>query len=298
LWLRTTTRSINRTRGNREKGIDPTMYKRTKKLFGVAGFAAGAAGMTLLGLGAVMAPVAGATTSGPTTYTAALKPVPLNGQTAASGTLKLALTGSTATITEHVTGLAATFTGKPFPHVQHIHGGAKGACPGSTADTNHDGVISTTEGKPFYGTILTTLSVAPGGTSPKTGTNTTIAPKGATITYSRTITLDATTVASIEAGTAVIVVHGLTPATAPKAASTEKSALVPSLPLAATAPALCGALTASQMSAIPSGAPQTGGGSTAGVQDVALFAVGGGLLVAGAGLLAFRRRVRITHMTR
>lgn len=271
------------------------MHNSKKTLLSIAGATAGVAGMTLLGLGASAAPLAGAATTGATTYVATLKPVPLNGQTQASGTLKLVLTGSKAMITEHVTGLAATFTGNPFPHVQHIHGGAKGTCPGATATTNHDGVISTTEGKPFYGTVLTTLSVTPGGTSPKTGTNTTIAPKGSTITYSRTITLDATTVKSIQAGNAVIVVHGLTPSTAPKAATTEKSALVPSLPLAATAPALCGPLTVSQVSAIPTGAPQTGGGSTAGVQDVTLFAVGGGLLVSGAALLAVRRRVRTTH---
>ncbi|MGH8989154.1 MAG: hypothetical protein ACRDXC_11270 [Acidimicrobiales bacterium] len=67
---------------------------------------------------------------------------------------------------------------------------------------------------------------------------------------------------------------------------------MPSLPLAATAPALCGPLTASQVSSVPNGAPQTGGGSTAGVQDVTLFAVGGGLLVFGAGMLVLRRRLR------
>ncbi len=266
-----------------------------RKILSVAGVATGAAGMTLLGLGAAMPPAAGAATSGATTYMATLKPVPLNGQTTASGTLKLVLTGSKATITEHVTGLAATFTGKPFPHVQHIHGGAKGTCPGTTADTDHDGVISTVEGKASYGTILTTLSVAPGGTSAKTGTNTSIAPSGSTITYSRTITLDATTVNSIKDGNAVIVIHGLTPSTAPKAATTEKSPLVPTLPLAATAPALCGSLTASQMSAVPSGAPQTGGGSTAGVQNIALFGLGGALLVGGTSMFAFRRRVRSTH---
>ena len=272
------------------------MQSVRKRFLATAGVATGAAGMALLGLGVAMPPTAGAATaSQPPTYMANLQPVALNGQTKASGTLKLVLTGSRATITEHLTGLAATFTGKPFPHVQHIHGGAKGTCPGATADTNHDGVVSTTEGKPFYGTILTTLSVTPGGTSPKTGTDTAIAPSGSTVTYGRTITLDATTVNAIKAGTAVIVVHGLTPSTAPKAATSEKSALVPSLPLAATAPALCGPLTVSQMSAVPSGAPQTGGGSTAGVQDVTLLAVGGGLLVGGAGLLAVRRRLSSTH---
>ncbi len=42
----------------------------------------------------------------------------------------------------------------------------------------------------------------------------------------------------------MIVVHGLDPATLSKKAQAEKSDLVPSLPLAATSPALCGALTA------------------------------------------------------
>lgn len=123
------------------------------------------------------------------------------------------LTGSKATITEHVTGLAATFTGSPFPDVKHIHGGAKGTCPGATATTNHDGVISTTEGKP----------VDPGRQRRDRG--------------ARPDTLDRA-----------------------KAATTEKSALVPSLPLAATAHALCGSVTASQVSVTPAGAPQTGGG--------------------------------------
>ena len=67
---------------------------------------------------------------------------------ARSGTLMISLNGSQATITEHVTGLAATFSGTPYPHVQHIHIGAKGECPTMAADTNNDGVISTTEGAP------------------------------------------------------------------------------------------------------------------------------------------------------
>lgn len=45
-------------------------------------------------------------------------------------------------------------------------------------------------------------------------------------------------------------------------------------------------------SAQPSGAPATGGGSTAGVQDAALFGVGGALVLAGAGVLGLARRNR------
>jgi hypothetical protein len=47
-------------------------------------------------------------------------------------------------------------------------------------------------------------------------------------------------------------------------------------------------------SAQPSGAPATGGGSTAGVEDTALFGVGGAVVLAGIGVLglAWRNRPR------
>lgn len=248
------------------------------------------AGLGTVGLALGAADAAFAQTTAPTTYTADLQPVPLNTPSgAASGTLTLVLNGDQATITEHVDGLGATFDGAPFPHVQHIHGDAAGTCPTAAADTSGDGVISTPEGQASYGSVLTTLSTS-GGTAPAQATDTAIAPSGASYRYSRTITLDPATLNSIGNGTAVIVVHGLNPANAPAASLKEKSPLVPSLPLAATAPALCGKLTASQMAAVPAGAPQTGGGSTAGVQDVGLLAAGGVLLVGGSGLLAYRRR--------
>lgn len=244
------------------------------------------AGCTLLGLGTTG--VASAQSTGTQTYMATLKPVPLNGQNSASGTLTLTLNGDVATVHETVSGLASTFMGKPFPHVQHIHGGADGTCPTAANDTNHDGVISTVEGQNTYGAVQTTLSVT-GSTAPSAATDVTIAPSGSSYTYDRTITLSPQSLADIQQGNAVIVVHGLDPATAPQAATTEKSPLVPSLPLAATAPALCGSLVASQMSAVPTGGAQTGGGSTTGVQDIGLIVAGGASLAAGAGLFASRR---------
>ena len=45
-------------------------------------------------------------------------------------------------------------------------------------------------------------------------------------------------------------------------------------------------------SAQPSGAPATGGGSMAGVQDPALFGVGGAIVLAGLGVLCLARRNR------
>jgi hypothetical protein len=224
-----------------------------------------------------------ADTGGAQTYTANLAPVPLNGQTGASGTFTLSLNGNVATIHEQASGLAATFMGKAYPHVQHIHGGAMGMCPTASADANGDGVISTADGQPAYGGIQTTLSVS-GDTSPASGTNVNIAPSGSSFTYDRTITLDSATLTSISKGIAVIVVHGLDPATAPSAAGTSKSELVPSLPLAATSPALCGQLVTA------TGAPGTGGGSTAGTQNVGLIVLGGTSLAAAGGVLTYRRR--------
>ena len=214
----------------------------------------------------------------------------LNGS-GASGSLMIELNGSEATVTEQVSGLAASFNGAAYPHVQHVHIGAKGECPTMSADTDGDGVISTTEGGPSYGAIGTTLSTS-GDTSPAAGTTLDVAPSGGSFDYSRTFTADSATLDSLKAGTAVVVVHGLDPATLPAAAQSKPSDLVPSLPLAATSPALCGALTASQMSSMPNGAADTGGGSTAGVENQGTLALGGGLLVAGAvaGGLALRRR--------
>jgi hypothetical protein len=252
------------------------------KLVTVPMMAAGAGALALASSGAAFA-------QGSTTYTANLQPVPLNGANNATGTLSLTLDGSQATITEQVSGLAATFMGQPYPHVQHIHGGAQGVCPPASADTNGDKVISTTEGLPSYGAIQTTLSTS-GDTSPAAGTDIKTAPSGASFNYSRTITLDAATLASISSGKAVIVVHGLDPATAAPAASSSKSELVPSLPLAATSPAICGTLTASEMAATPTGAPATGGGSTSGPQNLALFGLGGALLLGGSGLMIARQR--------
>lgn len=163
---------------------------------------------------------------------------PLN-HASGSGMLMLQFTGSKAVITEDVKGLAGTFMKAHFPHVQHIHINGIGMCPNTSADKNGDGVVSTTEGGPAYGATGTTLGTT-GDTSPAAGTNIKIAPSGAQFHYSRTITLDAATQASIKASKGVIVVHGLDPATLSTKAQAQPSDLVPSLPLAATSLALCG----------------------------------------------------------
>ncbi len=247
------------------------------------------------------------------TYRAELRPVALNTPAgAASGQLTLTLNGNQATVTEHVSGLATKlptdkktlnalgiptgFAGAPFPHVQHIHINGKTGCPTSAADANHDGLITVAEAADNYGPIGTTLSTK-GDTSPKAAADVTVAPGGGSFTYSRTITLDQATMSAIHNNKAEIVVHGLNPANAPKASLTTPNSLGVTLPGAhkkvaaiATAPALCGALTASQMSSMPVGSSPTGGGSTAGVEDGALLGIGGGLILAAGGVFAARRR--------
>src|SRR4051812_20243492 len=242
-----------------------------------------AAGSVAFGGMALAATPAGAATQ---SYEATL--APLNGSSA-SGTLMLTLDGNTATITERASGLPAMFGTDPYPHVQHIHINGQGTCPTMSADTDGDGVISTTEGAPAYGPIGTTLSTS-GPTTAASGTVLNIAPSGATIDYSRTITLDAATVSSIESNTAVIVVHGLDPMTLSAKAQAEKSELVPSLPLAATSPALCGALAVAQTSAVPAGGAQTGLGGTSGTEDGMLFVLGGSFLAGSALFFGLRRK--------
>lgn len=226
---------------------------------------------------------------GATVYRAHLDPVPLNGQNKATATVTLVLRGNRATITEHASGLAKTFMGQPFPHVQHIHGmGGQGVCPTASADKNGDGLITTTEGGPAYGQIDTTLSTS-GDTSPAAGTNIKTAPSGSSFSYHRTITLSAQTLSDLRNGKAHVVIHGLDPATAPKAATTTKSELVPSLPQAATAPALCGKLLVS-----PSGSVDTGGAAGHGPGSLPLGLAGGVLLLGAGGALTLRRRVTST----
>lgn len=211
---------------------------------------------------------------------------PLNNQNG-SGMATISVEGDTATINVTWSGLAETFMDAPFPHVQHIHIGARGECPTASDDENGDGVVSTPEAAEYYGDIGTTLSLK-GDTSPAAGTDVNVAPGGSSVEYSRTITLSEDTLDSLSEGTGVIVVHGLDPTLISKQAQNADSPLVPELPLAATAPALCGPL-----SGMPSGGVATGGGATTGVENAGLLGLGGGLLAVAAvgGVVAHRRRV-------
>jgi hypothetical protein len=212
----------------------------------------------------------------------------LNGSSG-SATIELQVTGNQAHVLLNVSGMPATFMDMPYPHVQHIHGGAQGTCPDPSADKDGDQVISTTEGAPSYGGIVTTLSTS-GDTSPAAGLDIKVAGQGAAYTIDRTFELNAETKAALEAGTAVVVVHGLDPATLSPAGAAAKSDIIPELPLAATSPALCGTLTAGQMK-MPAGGAETGVAQETGT-DIRALAIGGGLalIALAGGAYVVRRR--------
>ncbi|WP_026551518.1 CHRD domain-containing protein [Arthrobacter sp. H20] len=205
----------------------------------------------------------------------------LNGTTG-TATYTMDIDDTTATVNLQVSGLAETFMDAPYPHVQHIHGGALGECPTMADDENGDGILNTTDGAPAYGGILTTLTTS-GETSAAEGLNLELAGQGGSYSIERTFKMNAETLDSIEAGTAVVVIHGLDPATATgtEEAFNAPSDLEPSLPLGATSPALCGVVTAAQMGEMPEGGADTGVAQS-GSNNMGMLVLGGGLVLAAA----------------
>jgi hypothetical protein len=239
-----------------------------------------ALGMSVLGASAAHA-------DGGSSFQAQLHPLNKSGGT---GVAMVTLNGNRVTVDAKVSGLAEKFGNGLYPHVAHIHDMGSGECPTPSADKNDDQVVSTPEGVPFYGGIGATLTKT-GDTSPKSALDVKRPfGQGGHFNYHRTFTLDAATLAEVKKDNAVIVVHGLDPAKLSKKAQKEDSSpLTKDLPLAATAPALCGPLHASQMS-MPNGAAGTGGGSAQGT-DAGLLAAGGSMLLAAGAALVARRRV-------
>lgn len=214
-------------------------------------------------------------------YTTTLDPLNDSGGT---GSFSMTIDDDQATVQLSWSGLAAQFDGGPYPHVQHIHIGADGVCPTPALDENGDGIVNTPEGADAYGAVGTTLSLS-GPTGPGAATDISVAPGGGSTTYSRTFTMNDDTLDALEAGTGVVVVHGLDPAGLSQEAQDAQSPLAPDLPQAATAPALCGALRA-----MPAGAVAAGDGSTGAADDLGLIGLGAGLVLAGGATLVLLRR--------
>lgn len=206
-----------------------------------------------------------------------------------TGTGMVTLAGDQATVTVEASNLLAG-----SPHAQHFHIGAQGTCPTEADDANGDGIVSTPEAASYYGSIGASLTTT-GDTSPDSGLAVDRFPtaEGGSYTYERTFAVSEDVQQAFAAGTAVLVVHGIDAnGNGEYDAEAGMSELDPSLPLEATAPAACGALTASQMGQMPTGGAETGAGSTSGIENQAAIGVGALAAVgaATAGAVAYRRR--------
>lgn len=103
-------------------------------------------------------------------YEADLRPVPLN--PAATGTSSITRIGNMIRVDVHVTGLTPL-----LPHAMHIHGElqARNECPPASADVSTgdvldpasftpgvpDGLVSVSEGGPFYGPVQVSFTTEP-----------------------------------------------------------------------------------------------------------------------------------------
>lgn len=202
--------------------------------------------------------------------------------------LEVSEDGETMSVEINATGLNLD-----GPHAQHIHAIVDGenvtasACPTMDADADGDGVVDVAEGVPFYGGIQVSLTTD-GDTSADSGLAVERFPAGTSISYSRT-GIPIPEVLRPNLDKVHIVVHGIDEngnGTLDMDQET-RSSLTDDLPREATAPALCGELTA-----VAQGQVQTGAGGTAETGSP-LAAV-----AAGAGTLAFAAligRRRATH---
>ncbi len=254
----------------------------------------------VLGMAALVA-LAGPAAAAEGSAQAELSPapvVPVDG----SGTAWVEVSGTTLSFTLAAQGLL-----EGMPHAAHIHFGqdARHECP-TEEDNNGDPVaaagdfeaeeapethFTTAEGLPAYGEIVVSLTKS-GDTSPDSGLAVDRFAAEGDFEYSRgDVQVSEEVATAIVEGEAIVVVHGVDydGDGAYSAADRGASELDPSLPGEATDPALCGVLNASQMGEMPSGGVETGAGSTAGVENGGMIAVGAMATIGGAALLARRR---------
>ncbi|MFC4036084.1 hypothetical protein ACFO3J_32205 [Streptomyces polygonati] len=241
-----------------------------------------AAAIAALGITAAFPALAAADSAGSGSLQTTLNPVPTNHVTG-SGMASVTLNGDRATVDVTVSGLLAG-----VPHAMHIHVDGQGICPPASTATQLNGhtAINTTDGMKSYGMIGTSLTTT-GDTTPASALAVTRFPMGSSFHYHRTVTVTNDVVANLKAGKAAIVVHGIDYDGSGKFTDVlGASELDPKLPQVATAPALCGVL-----SAMPTGGAATGSGPAGhNSTDTDLLAAGGAMVAAAGGTWLLRRR--------
>lgn len=216
-----------------------------------------------------------------------LTPIPLN-DAPGSGDAMVEIDGTTLSFTLAYEGLLAD-----APHAAHIHYGedTMNQCPTADADKDGSGTINTSEGAPFYGGIVVSLTTE-GDTSAESGLAVDRFGVGDDVNYSRgDVQVTAEVAEDILSGESVVVVHGVDHDGSGAYDGDTVSDLDPALPTEATDPALCGVLSASQMTETPAGGVDTGT-ATVGGQDLLVAGAGGAALLAGGALLVTRRRTQ------
>jgi hypothetical protein len=207
-------------------------------------------------IGAVVALSSGGSgqAAGGATFAAAARPVPTNRVTG-TGSATIAIRGDTATVTLDTNGLL-----NGSPHAMHIHAGGQGICPPASAAHLHNGnlSISTTDGIKFYGRPQASLTLR-GDMSVNSITDFSRYPTTGNITYKRTFKVAPGVADAIRASNAVIVVHGIDyNHNGLYDDVLDRSELNRTLPGEATAPALCGPLSATARAAVGSSSRSTG----------------------------------------
>jgi hypothetical protein len=224
---------------------------------------------------------------------------PLN-NSGASGTATLTATGNgDLTISIRSTGLVPN-----SPHAQHLHGSVDGMdfhCPPMSADKDGNGFVSTEEGLPSYGDIFISLT-SKGDTTKASGLAVDRMPTAdarGDLSYDRTIAG-----ADLPEGTLRhlkdlhVVQHGVDANNNGKydleglgESTLATSAGLTGIPQEATDPATCGMVTGAAAGSVPVGGVDTGDGSSL-ADSGRMYAIGGITLLAAAGLLVARRRLR------
>ena len=260
-----------------------TPRPKTPRLFAAMGVSACALGI------AVLTPASAAATDS-WAFQATLNPVTANRVTG-TGASWITITGTTADVKIQVNGLL-----DGAPHAQHLTIGAAGQCPAAPAE-NGSPAVTAGAGTPLYGEIRTSLTIA-GDTGAAAALAIGQFPSAGSYTYSRSIELDPAVIDNLSRGTAVLVVHGIDyDGSGTYNDALGVSNLDPTLPAEATSPALCGTYEPMQMAAVPVGAADTGGGSTAttsgagaGVALAWIGLAGAAVLAAAGGVRTARRR--------